>query len=86
MTLRFQLEQTGVEVIELMPPAVKTDLVADIAGGDGIALMTTGELVKQSGFYRLLAFLMFIAFLKLIFMQMYYVFPTFGIRVALSMI
>ena len=48
MTLRFQLEQTGVEVIELMPPAVKTDLVADIAGGDGIALMTTGELVKQS--------------------------------------
>jgi MFS family permease len=38
------------------------------------------ELVKQSGFYRLLAFLMFIAFLKLIFMQMYYVFPTFGIR------
>ena len=37
-------------------------------------------LLQQSGFYRLLAFLMFIAFLKLIFMQMYYVFPTFGIR------
>ena len=47
-SLRFQLEETGIEVIELMPPAVKTDLVADIAGGDGIALMTTGELVKQS--------------------------------------
>jgi uncharacterized oxidoreductase len=47
-SLRFQLEQTGVEVIELMPPAVKTDLVADIAEGDGITLMTTGELVKQS--------------------------------------
>ncbi|HEX3716638.1 MAG TPA: MFS transporter [Verrucomicrobiae bacterium] len=38
------------------------------------------RLVKQAGFYRLLAFLMLIAFLKLIFMQMYYVFPTFGIR------
>ena len=47
-SLRFQLEQTGVEVIELMPPAVKTDLAADIAEGDGITLMTTGELVKQS--------------------------------------
>jgi MFS family permease len=37
-------------------------------------------LVQQAGFYRLIAFLIFIAFLKLIFMQMYYVFPTFGIR------
>ena len=37
-------------------------------------------LLQQSGFYRLLAFLMLIAFLKLIFMQMYYVFPKFGIR------
>ena len=37
-------------------------------------------LLRQVGFYRLLAFLVLIAFLKLIFMQMYYVFPTFGIR------
>src|SRR5438067_6723678 len=35
-SLRFQLEETGVEVIELMPPAVKTDLSAEIAEGDGI--------------------------------------------------
>jgi MFS family permease len=35
---------------------------------------------RQTGFYRLLAFLMLIAFLKLILMQMYYVYPTFGIR------
>ena len=41
-------EETGVEVIELLPPAVKTDLAADIAEGDGITLMTTEELVKQS--------------------------------------
>ena len=37
-------------------------------------------LLQQPGFYRLLAFLMFIASLKLIFMQMDYVFPKFGIR------
>ena len=45
-SLRFQLEKTGVEVIELMPPAVKTDLAADMA--DGFTLITTDELVKQS--------------------------------------
>lgn len=39
-----------------------------------------GGLLQQSGFYRLLGFLMLIAFLKLIFMQMDYVFPKFGIR------
>ena len=46
-SLRFQLEQTGVEVIELMPPAVKTDLTADFPEG-GVSLITTEELVKQS--------------------------------------
>jgi uncharacterized oxidoreductase len=47
-SLRFQLEETEVEVIELMPPAVKTDLTADLPEGDGITLMTVDELVKQS--------------------------------------
>ena len=47
-SLRFQLEDTGVEVIELMPPAVKTDLTADLVEGDGVTLITTEELVKQS--------------------------------------
>src|SRR5256885_9867413 len=42
-SLRFQLEESGVEVIELMPPAVKTDLSADIAEGDGITLVTRSE-------------------------------------------
>ena len=37
-------------------------------------------LFRQAGVYRLLAFLILIAFLKLIFMQMYYVYPKFGIR------
>lgn len=47
-SLRFQLEETGVEVIEIMPPAVKTAMTADIAEGDGVSLITTDELVRQS--------------------------------------
>jgi uncharacterized oxidoreductase len=46
-SLRFQLQETGVEVIELMPPAVKTDLTADLPE-DSLKLITTDELVKQS--------------------------------------
>ncbi len=47
-SLRFQLEETGVEVIELMPPVVKTDLAAELAEGGSITVITTDELVKQS--------------------------------------
>jgi uncharacterized oxidoreductase len=47
-SLRFQLEETGVEVIEFMPPAMKTDLSAEMSGGEGITVITTDELVKQS--------------------------------------
>ncbi len=36
------------EVIELMPPAVKTDMTTDLLEGNGVTLMTTDELVKQS--------------------------------------
>jgi uncharacterized oxidoreductase len=46
-SLRFQLEETGIEVIELMPPAVKTDLTAALLEG-GVSLITTDELVKLS--------------------------------------
>ncbi len=46
-SLRFQLQDAGVEVIELMPPAVKTDLTADLPKGS-LKLITTDELVKQS--------------------------------------
>src|SRR5256885_9666949 len=47
-SLRFQLEETGVEVIELMPPVVKTDLAAELAEGGSVTVITTEELVKQS--------------------------------------
>ena len=40
--------QYGVEVVELMPPVVKTDLSAEMSEGDGVAVITTDELVKQS--------------------------------------
>src|SRR5437764_10602721 len=47
-SLRFQLEETGVEVIELMPPAVRTDMTGAFAEDGGISLMTPEELVKRS--------------------------------------
>jgi len=31
-----------------MPPAVKTALTADLPEGDGVTLITTDELIKQS--------------------------------------
>src|SRR5205823_5360112 len=46
-SLRFQLAETGVEVIEIMPPAVKTDMTAELVEG-GANVITTDELVKQS--------------------------------------
>jgi uncharacterized oxidoreductase len=47
-SLRFQSEDSGVEIVEIMPPAVKTDMTADLSEADGITLISTDELVKQS--------------------------------------
>src|SRR3954462_3892420 len=46
-SLRFQLQETGVEVIEIMPPAVKTDMTTELSEG-GAEVITTDELVRQS--------------------------------------
>jgi uncharacterized oxidoreductase len=46
-SLRFQLEDTGVEVIDLMPPAVRTDMTSEFDEA-GISSITTDELVKQT--------------------------------------
>jgi uncharacterized oxidoreductase len=46
-SLRFQLESSGVEVIELMPPAVRTDMTDEFAQ-HGISMISTDELVRQS--------------------------------------
>jgi uncharacterized oxidoreductase len=46
-SLRFQLEDSGVEVIELMPPAVRTDMTSEFDDA-GISTISTDELVKQT--------------------------------------
>jgi len=46
-SLRFQLEDSGVEVIELMPPAVKTEMT-DGWDEHGVSMISTAELVKLS--------------------------------------
>jgi uncharacterized oxidoreductase len=46
-SLRFQLEDTDVEVIELMPPAVRTNMTSEFDEA-GISTITTDELVKQT--------------------------------------
>ena len=46
-SLRFQLEESGVEVIEIMPPAVKTEMTTELVES-GFASITTDKLVKLS--------------------------------------
>lgn len=46
-SLRFQLEASGVEVIELMPPAVRTDLTGEF-DEHGISMISTEKLVQLS--------------------------------------
>src|SRR3954470_11340985 len=43
-SLRFQLEDSGVEVVELMPPAVRTDMTDEFAEHD-FPMISTDELV-----------------------------------------
>ena len=47
LSLRFQLEAISVEVVEIMPPAVKTDMTTELVEG-GASVMSTEDLVKQS--------------------------------------
>jgi MFS family permease len=74
----------GLKLVPLKPKYPDRNIFASIRLTMFDAAKTTiqlfGKLLHQLGFYRLLGFLMLIAFLKLILMQMYYVYPTFGIR------
>lgn len=85
------LMRTGVEVtdegVKIIPPPRRLpelnflqSFFVSVRDSAKETVRIFGELFKQSAFYRLLVFLLLIAFLKLIFMQMYYVFPEFGIR------
>lgn len=84
--IRPGLEVTD-DVVKIVPPASRvggtnlfTTFFRTVCDSAKETVRLFGELFKQSGFYRLLAFLLLIAFLKLVLMQMYYVFPEFGIR------
>jgi uncharacterized oxidoreductase len=46
-SLRFQLEDSGVEVIDVMPPAVRTEMTSEFDEA-GISSITTDELLKQT--------------------------------------
>ncbi|MEP7053037.1 MAG: SDR family NAD(P)-dependent oxidoreductase [Pseudomonadota bacterium] len=47
-SLRFQLEEPGVEVIEIMPPAVKTGMTVELSKSESVTLIGTDELLKLS--------------------------------------
>src|SRR5256714_1620539 len=47
-SLRFQLEDAGVEVIEIMPPAVRTAMTADVHDNKDMTLIGTDRLVSLS--------------------------------------
>jgi len=47
-SLRLQLQDAGVRVVELMPPAVKTELAAELSEGNGFKLITTDDLVAAT--------------------------------------
>jgi uncharacterized oxidoreductase len=47
-SLRFQLQDAGVRVVELMPPAVKTELTAGMSEGGAFKVITTDELVAAT--------------------------------------
>jgi uncharacterized oxidoreductase len=47
-SLRFQLENSGVEVIDLMPPAVTTDMTVELNKVKDMKMIGTDELIKQS--------------------------------------
>ena len=47
-SLRYQLEEVGVRVVELSPPTVKTEATADIPGMEGVTVITTEVLVEAT--------------------------------------
>ncbi|MEM9727333.1 MAG: SDR family NAD(P)-dependent oxidoreductase [Myxococcota bacterium] len=48
VSLRQQLGNHGVEVIELMPPAVRTEMLGEVPAEGGFQIMTTDELVNAT--------------------------------------
>jgi hypothetical protein len=84
MRAGIEVTDAGLKMLPVAPAPMAGNFLGAIyltvrnAVQDTVRLFT--GLFQQRSFYRLLAFLGLIACLKLILMQMYYVFPTFGIR------
>jgi hypothetical protein len=84
--LREHAEVTdeGVKILEAPPHTRQGSAWAQAwqttreSGRETVGFFT--KLVHQDGFYRLLSFLLLISFLKLVFMHMSYVYPTWGVR------
>jgi MFS family permease len=84
--LREGVEATdeGLTIVPLPPRAANTSLWRSLGqtlrGSVNDTVRLFAGLLRQAGFYRLIMFLLLIAFVKLIYKQMDYVYPTFGIR------
>jgi MFS family permease len=80
-----EVTEDGLEIVPEQSRAANVNflnsLCQTVRNGVNDTIRLFAGLLRQDGFYRLIAFLLLIAFLKLIFMQMYYVYPKFGIRV-----
>ena len=48
ISLRYQMAEHGVEVIELMPPAVKTDMTTELPEDGGFKIITTKQLLDAA--------------------------------------
>ena len=48
VSLRQQLKDQGVEVIELMPPAVRTELTADLPEDGDFKMISTEQLITET--------------------------------------
>ena len=74
----------GLKLVPLKPRPSDRNFIHSIGLTVGEATQGTIRLfitlLRQVGFYRLLAFLVLIAFIKLIYKQMDYVYPVFGVR------
>ncbi|MEM7134967.1 MAG: SDR family NAD(P)-dependent oxidoreductase [Myxococcota bacterium] len=48
VSLRQQLARQGVEVVELMPPAVRTEMLGEVPDEGGFQILTTDQLVQAT--------------------------------------
>jgi MFS family permease len=81
--LRRRVEGTGSAAIaqsQRAAPGFWTGIAATVGESTRETVRLFRQLLGQSAFFRLLAFFLLIGFLKAIFLQMDYVFPTFGDR------